>query len=141
MKSILVGLTLLLSSQAFAKPTATEAVTALVAPGIYKGVNGALKCTVAVSTTKGAVTVEINSANTRDTYTVLDNALGLVVDLQKGEVSASQSLRFPHYVNGGTQLLHIRALSEEQVEFFISNVLFDHRGEDASTYSACKISL
>lgn len=139
MKSLFFTVSLVLSFNAFAKMPATEAVAQLVAPGNYVGKNGNEDCNVTVKTQADAVSVTIETKAANDSFTILNSSMHYSVNNETGEISATHSLKFPHYLNGGTKLLNIRAVSKDHVEFFISTILLDHRGNDISSYVSCKI--
>ncbi len=141
MKSFVLAMTLVLSASAFAN-TATEAVSNLIASGTYQGKNGAEKCTVSVTTSTDSVTIAIQDKNNKsDYFSLLNSYTNYNVDAVTGEISASQKLSFPRYLQGGSKILNVRGNDKNQVEFFISQILLDHRGNDASTYAACTVSL
>lgn len=142
MKTIsLLLLALCFSSIAIAKTPATEAMAKLAPAGNYEGFNGQEKCYVTVAINNNSVTVSIKTKNNYDVFVVLDNSSHYAVDANTGAIAATSGLRFPHYVQGGTKQLYVVGNDIEQVEFSISTILLDHRGNDASTYIACAASL
>jgi len=141
MKSLICIAMLTLSSPLFAKTTATEAFNALLPSGEYEGRNSAGKCFVNVLTRKDSVTVSIKTASAYDVLAVLDSSSSYAVNAATGEISATQSANYPRYYNGGSKYLYVKSFDTDEVDFSISTILLDHRGEDASTYLDCKISL
>ena len=141
-KSISFIFALVFSFSLFAKVPATQAVTALIPAGVYEGKNGSAKCLVTVTTADNAVSVTIQDKNKQqDNFTLVNSSANYSVNESTGELSATQKLNFPHYVQGGSKILNIRGNDIEQVEVFITTILLDHRGNDASTYAACNITL
>lgn len=142
MKSIIIiALTLVYSVASLAKIPATEAFDNILTDGDYVGTVGKKKCLVTIKTQLESVTLSINTASTNDTFVVLNSSPNYSVNEVTGEISASQNLKYPHYLQGGTKFLNVRTDGINQVNFSISTVLLDHRGNDASTYSTCNILL
>lgn len=139
MKLFSVIAALVFSSAVMAKTPATEAFKNLIPAGKHEGLNGTQKCFVEVDYANDAVTVSIISKGQADAFTVLNKSLSYSVNETTGEVSATMPLNFPHYLKGGTKILNVKENDLYQVEFYISNILLDHRGNDASTYSACRV--
>jgi hypothetical protein len=129
------------SSIALAKIPATVAMNKLAPAGNYEGYNGQEKCFVNVAVSNSSVTVSIKEKNSYDVFAVLDNSSHYSVDANSGAFAATSELRFPHYVQGGTKQLFVISNDIDQVEFSISTILLDHRGNDASSYITCTISL
>lgn len=135
MKSIVLAMSLVFSASTFAKVPATEAINKLLAAGSYQGEN----CSVTVNTTSDSVTISVKSETATHAFAILNASSNYTVDSATGEISASQSLRFPRYLQGGTKFLNVRP-SNDQVEFYISETLLDHRGNDMSTYASCAVN-
>lgn len=135
MKSFLIAMSLIASTAVMAKP-ATTAFQSVLPAGTYSG----RACTVVVNVTDSAVGVSIQTNNSSDSFVVANSSKN--VSITKTEVKATQSLSFPHYVNGGTKILNVKVNEEnESIAVAITNILLDHRGNDASTYTECLINL
>lgn len=140
MKSLVIAMSLIASTAVMAKPLTTTSFQNLLPAGTYTGKNNQSACAVTVNASENAVGVTLKTKNSSDTF-VLTNS-SLKVSITESEVIASQSLSYPHYLNGGTQLLNVKIDSaNNEAEVFITNILLDHRGNDASTYSECVIAL
>lgn len=140
MKSLILTIALTVSGSLFAKTPATDAFNAIIASGEYVGVSGSEKCLVNVLTTSNSVTVSLSTKNSYDVVAVLNSSSHYFVNEATGEISATQSAKYPRYLDGGTKNLYVKSVNN-QVEFSISTILLDHRGEDASTYLECIITL
>ncbi|MBC7713573.1 MAG: hypothetical protein H7177_09545 [Rhizobacter sp.] len=103
--------------------------------GKYEGKSGLQKCIVTAETREDFVSA------TSEGFGLLNSANGIVINDSTGEIAATQSMRAPFYLNGGTKFLNIKANDIDQVEVSISKILLDHRGNDASTYLECTVSL
>ncbi len=139
MKSILVTLLVLSSISAFAKVTATEAFSNLLSSGAFEGKNESGKCLVRVDIKNDSVVVAVETKNDYQAFALLDNASNYSVEETTGAIYSAQKLSFPRYDNGGTKHLSVRPTSDS-IQFAVSQVLFDHHGNDASTYSTCTIT-
>lgn len=141
MKSIVMTLALVFSTATMAKIPATEAIKNILADGTYEGLDGSEKCLVEVSKSSDSVSVTIKTAESTDGFALLDSSSNYSVNEVTGQISATQSLNFPRYLQGGTKLLSVTPNDIDQVEFSITKILLDHRGNDASTYASCTIAL
>lgn len=140
MKSLVLAMSLLATTAVMAKPLATTSFQNLLPAGTYTGKNNESACVVTVNATENAVGVTLKSKNSSDTFVLTNSSLG--VSINDSEIRATQSLSFPHYLNGGTKILNVKIDSiNNEAEVFITNILLDHRGNDASTYSECAIAL
>ncbi len=140
MKSLILAMTLIASTAAMAKPTATTAFQNVLPSGTYTGKNDVSACTVTVNITETAVGVTVKGKNVNDTFVVANSALS--TSITATEVRATQSLSFPHYINGGTKILNVKLdTANNEAAVAISNILLDHRGNDASTYAECVVAL
>ena len=130
------------SSNSFAKTTATDFFSTIITSGEYEGrvAQTNEKCLVKIDVKKDAVTVSIKENSSFDAFAVLDNSLSYSANEEKGEFSARSQLGYPHFIKGGTKQLFVKANNAWQVEFSISTILLDHRGNDASTYVSCVVS-
>lgn len=135
MKSFVLAMSLVFSASTFANVTATEAVNKLLAPGTYQGEN----CSVSVTTNSDTVSVSVKNEDAFMAFAILNSSSSYHVDSTTGEIVASQTMRFPRYLDGGTRFLSIRPING-QVEFFLSETLLDHRGNDISTYVSCTVA-
>ena len=140
MKNLFMALCLSFGTTAFAKTLATDAFEALLPAGTYQGNGSAGKCTVTITTQADSVVVSVEAKNERQLFAVLNSASNYLFDDVKNEFAASQSLNFPRYDHGGTKHLLVRENDIEQVEVYVSEILFDHRGNDASTYLNCIVT-
>lgn len=140
MKSLLLAMTFALSASAFAATPATTAVTSLLANGEYYGTNGTEKCSVKVAATADAVSVFITTKKNTVGFTVVDSASNYSVNEVTGEVSATQKLTAPHYLQGAAKVLNISTNNNDEVEFYISTIATNHRGDDLSTYATCNVA-
>lgn len=141
MKSIIIALTLVFSTVAMAKIPATEAFNNILPAGEYVGSNGSQKCLVQIKTTADSVTVVINATDSHDGFALLNSSSSYSVNEVTGQIAATQNLSFPRYLKGGTKILNVSVNESSEIEFSISQILLDHRGNDASTYTACTLSL
>jgi len=139
MKSIFLSLLVLSSISAFAKVTATEAFSSMLPTGEYVGKNESGKCVVKVDIKNDSVVVSVETKNDYQVFALLDNATNYKVEETTGAVYSSQKLNFPRYDQGGTKHLSVRP-ANDSIQFAVSQVLFDHHGNDASTYSTCTIA-
>ncbi len=136
-KSFLSAIALgLISFNVFATP-ATTLVQNLIDAGEYQGQN----CSVKIEIKNDLVIVNVESNDANLSFGLLDSLKNYSVD-QKGDLRASQSLRFPKYDNGGVKHLTIRKNStfEGAVDVMISEVLFDHRGNDVGQFASCTVT-
>lgn len=141
MKSLLLAMTFALSSAAFASTPATVAVENFLANGEYTGLNGSEKCSVKIVTADTAVSVFITNKKNSIGFTVVDSSYDYNVNSVTGELSATQKLNAPHYLQGASKVLNIaRNDDNTEVSFFISTIAMDHRGNDMSTYATCTIA-
>lgn len=138
MKSILLALALTLSTQAMAKIPATDAVTNLIAAGKYVGTNAKKECSVKIDTRYESVSIYISTGKAINSYAIVNSANNYSVD-ELGNISATQSLNAPFYLNGGTQILNIKKV-DTGVLFSIATIALDHKGNDYSTYSTCTVN-
>ena len=136
MKVLALALTMVISSAVSAAMPVTEAINNILPAGSYNGRN----CLVVVETKKDLLVVTVKSNSGSDSFGLLNSSKGVVINEVTGEISASQSLNFPSYLRGGTKFLNIRS-NEEEVAVSISNILLDHKGNDASTYAECSVTL
>ncbi len=130
------------SSASFAKTSATTFFSTIITSGEYEGKVGQSneKCVVTVDVKSDAVTVSIKNKNAYDVFAVLDKSFSYSANDEKGEFAATSQLGYPHFIKGGTKQLYVKANDIWQVEFSISTILLDHRGNDASTYVSCVVS-
>lgn len=140
MKTSMLILSLLFSATAFAKTPASAALNNLLADGVYSGETSGSPCEVFVSTKNSAATVTLKTEQSTETYVILDSSLHYKVNDSTGEISATSSLKFPHYINGGTKILNVKPIDANEINFSISTILLDHRGNDASSYVDCRLS-
>lgn len=139
MKSVLLAMALTLSTQAMASIPATEAVTNLIAPGKYIGVNGRKECSVKIDTRYESASIYISNGSSIGSYAMINSAKNYSVDASTGNIASTQSLNAPFYLNGGTQILSIKN-TDTEINFAITIIALDHKGNDFSTYSACSIA-
>lgn len=139
MKAIFVSLLVLSSLSAFAKVTATDAFANILSSGEYVGTNENGKCVVNVNIKNDSVVVSVETKNDYQAFALLNNATNYSVEETTGAIYSSQKLSFPRYDNGGTKHLSVRP-TVDTIVFAVSQVLFDHHGNDASTYSTCSIA-
>ncbi len=141
MKSLFLIAALTLSTSVFAKTTITEAFKSLLPSGEYEGRNESGKCFVNVLTRTDSASVSIKADSAYDGFTVLNSSSNYAVNEVTGEIAATQNANFPRYYNGGSKSLFVKPFDTDEVEFSISTILLDHRGNDASTYLNCTVSL
>ncbi len=139
MKFVLVCLLALGSLSSFAKVPATEAFSNLLTSGSFEGKNEAGKCVVKVDIKADSVVVSVETKNDYQAFALLDNGSNYSVEETTGAIYSSQKLNFPRYDHGGTKHLSVRPTADS-IQFAVSQVLFDHRGNDASTYSTCTLA-
>lgn len=137
MKLFALALTIALSTTVSAAQPVTEAIKNILPAGTYEGVN----CSVLVETKADSISVSIKNNSLTEVFGLANSAKGIVINDVTGEISATQSLNYPHYLKGGTKFLNIKGNDIDQVSVSISKILVDHRGNDASTYTECAISL
>lgn len=140
MKSLLLALTFALSATAFASTPATTAVTALLASGEYYGNNGTEKCSVKVVTANDAVSVFITTKKNSVGFTVVNSTSNYSVNETTGEVSATQKLTSPHYLQGAAKVLNMTTNDNDEVEVYISTIATNHKGDDLSSYATCNVA-
>ena len=140
MSKIIIASLLIYSSIASAKTSATSALNNLIKNGSYSGHSQGLHCEVRVQTKQDLASVEIITSGQSEFFSLLDSSLSYHVDEKTGELSATMNLAFPHYINGATKLLSVRSVSANEVAVSISMIALDHRGNDMSTFSNCKIT-
>lgn len=139
MKSLLIALTLALSSQAFAKTQPISALLLLSPEGTFSGKNGKQDCEVVVAQkTENTATVVIKNENKTALFNLNNNSLNYSFDTETYTLSATDSLRSPFYLNGGTLILTVKP-TNEAVNFSISLIALDHKGNDFSTFNACSV--
>lgn len=139
MKSLFIALTLALSSQAFAKTQPISALLLLSPEGTFAGKNGKQDCEVVVAQkSENTATVVIKNGNKTALFNLHNNSLNYSFDTESYTLSATDSLRSPFYLNGGTLILTIKP-SNEAVNFSISLIALDHKGNDFSTFNACSV--
>lgn len=138
MKLLLICLAMTATSSAFAKLTATEAFSKILKSGSYTGTSYNGNCTVDLAIASDNVSVKIAEKDNFQYFTLLNASATYSINEEKGEIGATVSTRFPKYSYGGTKSLFVRE-REDSVEFYISEVLLDHHGNDASTYTSCTI--
>lgn len=112
----------------------------ILEPGTYKGSNCSIEV---IHETVDHTRVVVTDGSKSDGFSIMNvmNSRGYVVAFNEAELSLSAAfnLSFPRYMNGGTSHFSARTLSNGDVRVSISNVLFDHRGEDMSTYVSCVV--
>lgn len=140
MKSLLVAVTIALSASAFASTPATTAVTSLLAAGEYYGTNGVEKCSVKILTNNNSVAVFINTKKSSAGFTIVDSATNYSVNEVTGEISATEKLKSPHYLQGAAKVLNIVTNDNDEVEFYISTIAMNHKGDDMSSYATCNVA-
>lgn len=130
------------SSASFAKTTATTFFSTIITSGEYEGRVGQSteKCFVTVDVKKDSVTVSIKNKNSYDVFAVIDQSFSYSANEEKGEFAATTQLGYPHYLKGGSKQLYVKANDIWEVDFSISTILLDHRGNDASTHLSCVVS-
>ena len=139
LKYLLISI-IFLSSSVSAKTPATIALNNLIKNGTYNGQSLGLHCEVKISTKQDFASVEISTSTQKEFFSLLDSSLSYHVDEKSGELSATMNLSFPHYLKGATKLLSVRSVGQNEVAVSISTIALDHRGNDMSTFSNCKIS-
>ena len=140
MKSLVIAMSLIASTVVMAKPLPTTSFQNLLPVGIYTGHNNDSACVVTVNATDSAIGISLQTSNSNDTFVISNSSKS--VSITNSEVRATQSLSYPHYLNGGTSILNIKVDSaNNEAKVFITNILLDHRGNDASTYAECAIAL
>ena len=140
MKSLLLAITFALSASAFASTPATTAVTALLANGEYYGTNGSEKCSVKVVSANNAVSVFITTKKNSVGVTVVDSTSSYIVNETTGEVSATQKITSPHYLQGAAKVLNMTTNDNDEVEVYISTIATNHKGDDLSSYTSCNVA-
>lgn len=140
MKSLLLAMSFALSASVMAATPATTAVNALLASGEYYGTNGVEKCSVKVVQAAGAVSVFISTKKNSVGFTVVDSSSNYSVNEATGELSATQKLTAPHYLQGAAKVLNITTNDNDEVEVYISTIATNHRGDDLSTYATCNVA-
>lgn len=140
MKAFLVGLVLVASVGAQAGVVATEAFNKLYPTGTYTGKNNSGACSVTVNVSGDVVVVSIDEKNGHQAFGIHNQGNYYSINEVTGEIAATINSNFPKYSYGGSKHLLIRSQNENQTEFYISEILLDHRGEDASTFTSCVIS-
>jgi hypothetical protein len=140
MKSIVLTLVLVFSTAAMADIKITEAFNKIINAGEHQGRNNENeKCSVVINTQAESVSVAIDSANSSEVFAILNSSQNYTVDGTTGEITATQSLRSPRYVQGGTKVLNVRK-NNAKIEFIISSVLIDHKGDESFSSTNCTIS-
>lgn len=139
MKLIAIAMTLILSTAVSAQTPATTAVNSLFNDGTYTGYNGSEKCSVTISTTAETATITVINKNAADTFSIKNSAKNYKVK-EDGSITATQSLNYPRYINGGTKALNINPDDINEVEFSVSQFLLDHNDNDMSTFVSCSVS-
>lgn len=140
MKSLLLAATIAFSTSAFASTPATTAVTNLLAAGEYYGTNGVEKCSVKILANNNSVAVFISTKKSSAGFTIVDSATNYSVNEVTGEVSATEKLKSPHYLQGAAKVLNIVTNDNDEVEFYISTIATNHKGDDLSSYATCNIA-
>lgn len=141
MKSLLLAVTITFSASVFASTPATTAVTSLLAAGEYYGTNGVEKCSVKILANNNSVAVFINTKKSSAGFTIVDSATNYSVNEVTGEVSATEKLKSPHYLQGAAKVLNIVITNDnDEVEFYISTSAMNHKGNDMSSYAACNVT-
>jgi hypothetical protein len=140
MKSLLLAATIALSASAFASTPATVAVTSLLAPGEYYGTNGTEKCSVKILASNNSVAVFLSTKKSSAGFTIVDSSTNYSVNEVTGEISATEKLKAPHYLQGAAKVLTIATNDNDEVEFYISTIAMNHKGDDMSTYVTCNIA-
>lgn len=139
MKSLFIALTLALSSQAFAKTQATDALLLLTSEGSFIGKNGKQDCEVVVAQkTADTATVVIKNETSSALFNLNNKSLSNSFDTETYTLSATESLRSPFYLNGGTLILTVKP-SSDAVNFSIALIALDHKGNDFSKFNACSV--
>jgi hypothetical protein len=140
MKSLLICLSLVTCFSLQAKLTATEAFEGLLATGKYKGLSDHANCTVNVDINVDNVIIEIQTISSYQSFGLINNVSTYTIDEKTGNISAAQKISFPRYELGGTKSLLVRPRDNNQVEFYISEILYDHHGNDDSSFTSCTIT-
>ena len=141
MKTFITTLTLALSISSFASTTkATDALKSIVEAGTFQGKN----CSVTVSHNGSTSVVEVSAFGLTDSFAIINTTSSAsytaVYNENTGELIGSQSLNFPRYTNGGRKHFSAKPVANGKALISISTILFDHKGEDQSTYASCEIS-
>lgn len=140
MKAFVSALVLSLSLSTMAAPKATDALKAIVEAGTFQGKN----CSVTVSHGADYSSVHVTDNGHTEVFGLLNvtSTMTYAVHVNEvtGEISASQTLKYPRYYNGGSKLFHAKPLANGKALITISSILLDHRGEDMSSYASCEIS-
>lgn len=140
MKALTTALFLTLSLTTLAKTSAVDGLKSIVEAGTFQGQN----CSVTVSHNGSTSVVEVSAFGLTDSFAIINTTSSAsytaVYNENTGELIGSQSLNFPRYTNGGRKHFSAKALANGKAVISISSVLFDHRGNDASTYVTCEIS-
>lgn len=140
MKAIVSALVLTLSMSTIAATTATDALKSIVEAGTFQGKN----CSVTVSHGADYSSVHVTENGTTEVFGLLNTtstiSYAVHVNEVTGEISASQTLKYPRYYNGGSKLFYAKPLANGKALISISSILLDHRGNDVSTYASCEIS-
>ena len=141
MKTFITALTLALSISSFASTTkATDALKSIVEAGTFQGKN----CSVTVSHGADTSSVQVTANGTTEFFGLINTtsttSYAVHVNEVTGEISASQTLKYPRYYNGGSKLFYAKPVANGKALISISTILLDHRGEDQSTYASCEIS-
>lgn len=140
MKSLLLAMTFALSASAFASTPATTAVTALLANGEYYGTDGTEKCSVKVISANNAVSVFITTKRNSVGVTVVDSSTSYYVNERTGEVSATEKLTSPHYLQGASKILNMATNDNDEVEVLIATMATNHKGDDVGSYISCNVA-
>lgn len=138
MKSVLIALALTISTAAMAKIPATTALANLLPSGEYLGSNEAQACTVKIVINENSASVVIASQKSSKAYALINSSMNYSVDATTNEISATQSLNAPFYLNGGTQILNVKPTADAII-FSIATIALDHKGNDFSSFAACTL--
>lgn len=140
MKAVLSTVVLsLFVSVSYASVKATDAVSELIQTGTYQGRSENMSCQVIIEKNQDSVVVAVIENDSQNAIALLDTASNYSVNPQTGEVTASESLKFPHFLKGGTKIVNIKKISSEQVQVSFAQILLDHKGNDASTFLTCTV--
>ena len=140
MKAVLSAVVLsLFFSVSQASIKATDAVSNLISSGTHQGRSENQSCQVIIEKNQDSVVVAVIENESQKAIALLDTASNYSVNPQTGEISASESLKYPHFLKGGTQIVNIKKISSEQVQVSFAHILLDHKGNDASSFVTCTV--
>jgi hypothetical protein len=141
MKRVLCSILLCsgISLNALAKPQATKAMEDLLPAGQYFGQSGAAPCSVTVEIANNTLSVLIDSDRGSAHMTVADQNTAYNVNQVTGALNAQMNLKFPHFINGGIRQLYVTSKVKSSVDVSISDILFDHKGNDNTSVQHCRV--